>query len=130
MSTLSVGIIQSQTVSPPVIRNSIGTEIGTFCRAWCTFKGLAPNPSSTMVGFNVSSITDIAVGRWTVNFTTAMVDDNYSFYVNGRNPGSSGGMGWGNPTVLSPPSPASLQVCYTQSGNYTDLDLVTVGVFR
>lgn len=51
------------------------------CRAWVNFNGTG------IVGIrnsgNVSSITDIAVGLYGVNFTTPMPDSNYAVFANG-----------------------------------------------
>lgn len=134
MSTLSVGIIQSQTVNPPVIRNSIGTEIGTFCRAWCSFDGSVANPTSTMVGFNVSSITDNGVGRYVVNFASAMVDTNYAALAT-AGVGTAGNLGTavalGNSVV--PPS-KTVNSCTIRSMNFNadgiDQTIVSFAVFR
>jgi hypothetical protein len=79
MSTLSVGTIKSNTTSPPVIQNSSATEVGTFCRAWVNFNGVGVVTSRA--DFNVSFITDEAVGIFTVNFETAMSDANYCTLV-------------------------------------------------
>lgn len=76
MSTLSVGTIKSNTSSPPTIQNSSGTEIGTLCRAWVNFNGTGT--VAIRSSFNVSSITDNNTGDYTVNFTTAMPDENYA----------------------------------------------------
>ena len=77
MSTLNVTTIQSNTAStPPVINDSAGTQIGTFCRAWVNFNGTGT--VAIQASFNVSSVTDGGVGVYTVNFTTAMPDANYS----------------------------------------------------
>jgi hypothetical protein len=46
------------------------------CRAWVNFNGTG-TPAIRASG-NVSSITDIAAGTYTVNFTTALPDANYS----------------------------------------------------
>jgi hypothetical protein len=46
-------------------------------RAWVQFSNTAGTPSINESG-NVSSITDEGVGRYTVNFATAMPDANYS----------------------------------------------------
>jgi hypothetical protein len=73
---LSTGLIQSDTSSPPVIKNSSGTDIGTFCRAWVNFNGTGT--VAIRASFNVSSITDLGVGLYTVNFTTGMPDASYS----------------------------------------------------
>ena len=79
MSTISVGTIQSNTTSPPVIRNSSNTEIGTFCRAWVNFDGTGT--VAIRQAFNVSSITDGGTGDYTVNFTNAMSDADYSVNI-------------------------------------------------
>ena len=47
-------------------------------RAWVNFNGVTANTPINASG-NVSSVTDIAVGSFRVNFTTAMPDTNYSF---------------------------------------------------
>jgi hypothetical protein len=75
MSTLSVGTLKSNTTSPPVVQNSAGTGIGTFCRAWVNFNGTGT--VAIRASFNVSSITDNNTGNYSVNFTTAMPDANY-----------------------------------------------------
>jgi hypothetical protein len=79
MSTLSVATIKSQNTLPPAVQNSSGTEIGTFCRAWVNFNGTGT--VAIRASFNVSSITDNGTGDYTVNFTTAMTDINYSSTV-------------------------------------------------
>ena len=61
---------------------SVGAAYG--CRAWVNFNGttsFSPNPSTSAIrgSGNVSSITDDGgFGKFTINFTTAMPDANYS----------------------------------------------------
>jgi hypothetical protein len=62
--------------TPPTIQDSGGTQIGTFCRAWVNFNGTGT--VAIRASFNVSSITDNGTGDYTVNFTNAMPDANYS----------------------------------------------------
>lgn len=62
--------------TPPTIQDSAGTQIGTFCRAWVNFNGTGT--VAIRASFNVTSITDNGTGDYTVNFTTAMPDANYS----------------------------------------------------
>lgn len=52
---------------------------GATCRAWVNFNGTGT--VAIRAAFNVSSITDNGTPDYTVNFTTAMPDANYS--VNG-----------------------------------------------
>lgn len=46
------------------------------CRAWVNFNGTGT--VAIRASFNVTNITDNGVGDYTVNFTTAMPDANYS----------------------------------------------------
>ena len=46
------------------------------CRAWCNFNGTGT--VAIRASFNVSSITDNGTGDYTVNFTNAMEDADYS----------------------------------------------------
>ena len=66
--------IQSSTANTPVVfKDGNGTQIGTLCRAWVNFNGT----NGTIRGsFNVSSITLVATGIYTANFTNALPDTN------------------------------------------------------
>ena len=77
MSTLNVNTVQSSTSNPPIFKNSGGDVAGTLCRAWVNFNGTG----TVAIGdsFNVSSITDTGVGVYSINFTNAIPDTNYSF---------------------------------------------------
>jgi hypothetical protein len=48
------------------------------CRAWVNFDGTTATPSTIRGSGNVSSVTKNGTGDYTVNFTTAMPDVNYS----------------------------------------------------
>ena len=65
MSTLKVNTIQ----------NTSGVEVYT-CKAWVNFNGTGT--VAIRASGNVSSITDNGTGDYTVNFTNAMIDVNYS----------------------------------------------------
>lgn len=56
--------------------NASGSAPFYVCRAWVNFDGTGT--VSIRGSGNVSSITDTNVGQWTVNFTTALPDVNYS----------------------------------------------------
>ena len=58
---------------------SVATAYG--CRAWVNFNGTGT--VAIRASGNVSSITDHAVGDFTVNYTTAMPDTNYCYQCNG-----------------------------------------------
>lgn len=81
--TTAITVDGSQVVS---FDNNFGTVAGLpsyQCRAWVNFNG-----TGTVVirgSGNVSSITDNAVGDYTINFTNAMPDTNYSTVVSNGN---------------------------------------------
>jgi len=55
--------------------NATGSAPVYACRAWVNFDG---NTTSIRESGNVSSVTDSGTGRYTVNFTTSMPDNNYA----------------------------------------------------
>jgi hypothetical protein len=67
------GIIPAASITDAL--NASGNAPMYVCRAWVYFNG------SGTVGIigsgNVSSVTDNGIGSYTVNFTTAMPDENY-----------------------------------------------------
>ena len=66
-----------------------------LCKAWCHFKGTGT--VSIDNSFNVGSITDTAVGRYTVNFSTAYGDASYTCSVMS---GSDGTTSIGRPNTV------------------------------
>lgn len=83
--TGAVVFATSPTLTTPTINSAqVPTISGTaplyMCRAWVNFNGTGT--VAIRAGGNVSSITDSGVGEYTVNFTTAMPDANYSPTLN------------------------------------------------
>jgi hypothetical protein len=75
--TVVADTLQSSiTGTPPQFNDGVGTQIGTLCRAFVNFNGTGT--VAIRASFNVSSITDNGTGDYTVNFTTAMPDANYT----------------------------------------------------
>ena len=107
---------------------SVATAYG--CRAWVNFNG-----TSTVAireSGNVSSITDNGTGDYTVNFTTAMPDANYSIAGGGNGATNL------NPACLLTASlteyntVSSARVSTTNSSNASKLDYskIHVQIFR
>ena len=73
MSTLRTDTLANSggTKSVPV-----NTVVDGSAKAWVNFNGTGT--VAIRASFNVSSITDSGTGDYTVNFTTAMVDTNYT----------------------------------------------------
>lgn len=106
---------------------SVATAYG--CRAWVKFDGtgtVAINGSG-----NVSSITDNGTGDYTVNFTTAMPDANYSVANT-----STGAANDEQRVKILATSASSSPTTYTTSAvrlagyTSTDYKVVTVSIFR
>jgi hypothetical protein len=67
--------------------NASGSAPLFACRAWMVFNG-SGTPAIRGSG-NVSSITDLGVGAYRMNFTTSMPSINYSWSFGGNNDGSN-----------------------------------------
>ena len=77
--THNVTIPSAGVVSPASLRtelNASGTAPIYACRAWVNFNGTGT--VAIRASGNVSSITDNGTGDYTVNFTTAMPNTDYS----------------------------------------------------
>jgi hypothetical protein len=80
---ISVGGIPDGVVDTDVLAaNAVTTaklgsaEQSGLCKAWVNFNGIGT--VAIRASYNVSSITDNGVGLYTVNFTAALADANYS----------------------------------------------------
>lgn len=69
------------TLRVTTLQNTSGVEVYT-CKAWVNFDGTGT--VSIRASGNVSSITDNGTGDYTVNFTTAMADTNYSVVTSNK----------------------------------------------
>jgi hypothetical protein len=75
----AAGTDDSRALSPARLRdavNATGTAPIFACRAWVNFDGTGT--VAIRASGNVSSITDLGVGQYRVNFATAMPDANYA----------------------------------------------------
>ena len=112
---------------------SVATAYG--CRAWVNFNGTGT--VAIRASGNVSSITDNGTGDYTVNFTTALADANYSIAGSQGITGAGGLAGIfvvnriGTSGNESAPTASACRVnTNTQSGNTTDVAYVNVAIFR
>jgi len=128
-STSQLVIENGVALTPPTIVDVNNVQIGTFCRAWINFNGTG-TPASR-ASFNVSSITDNGVGNYTVNFTNAMPDANYSAIGNMNTAGT--GVGTANDGQVSPYSylvGSIAIVTMDGSGTLGDKAWISVAIFR
>lgn len=117
--------------TPDALSTASGSAPSYSARAWVNFNG-----SGTVAireSGNVSSITDNGTGQYTVNFTTAMPDANYSFVCGGQ--GSVGAtlgsvVGRGNNATVQQTT-TTLPLNFTNGGNgFVDGLVCTIAIFR
>jgi len=104
------------------------------CRAWVNFNGTTASPSTMRGNGNVSSVTKNGTGDYTVNFTTAMVDANYSIVGQASTVTGDSGRGEGIFTLYegSAPATGSCRFYTAQSNTASNSDriYVTLAIFR
>jgi hypothetical protein len=101
------------------------------CKAWVNFNGTGT--VAIRASYNVSSITDNAVGWYTVNFTTALADANYAAFVNVF-PETSGTSAQGSGSLRGTRTKTTTAIGFG-TVNYTDAALtdfqeIDVAIFR
>jgi hypothetical protein len=101
---------------------SVATAFG--CRAWVNFNGTG-TPAIRGSG-NVSSITDVNVGRYTINFTNAMPDTNYAV-VTGQGDNVAANT-VGNTSPIS--SASSVPFNHYEANTFQDVTQLFLAVFR
>ena len=125
----STGLITpGVTLGSSVVDVPSGSAPSYLCRAWVNFNGTST--VAIRASGNVSSITDNGTGDYTLNFTTAMPDANYS--ISGYCLASSGG---GSAYIVLgndfPPSSGSCRVGVGDiSTGARDVAFVMFQVFR
>ena len=126
------------TIKVDTIKDTNNVEVYT-CKAWVNFNGTG-TVAITESG-NVSSITDNGTGDYTVNFTNAMEDANYSL----AHMCNSGSLTSGQPAGVSIRSPYNSSTLDSEAmtttsfrinagfGNTTvryDVSVISIAVFR
>jgi len=83
MSTLVAANIQNTGSGAPTVKNSSGTEIGQFARAWVCMEAFGTVTIED--DFNVSSITDESTGHFIINFDNNLANTNYAIIASATN---------------------------------------------
>ena len=133
---IATDTIQSSTTgTPPQFNDGSGAQIGTLCRAWVNFNGTSATPITPRANYNVGSVTKNGTGNYTINFTNALPDANYSANI------TAGGVSVGRQPVVSASVDSSgLTVAPTTTAfrfnvviisvTKTDADYLNVSIFR
>ena len=127
-------ITTAEIAANAVTTAKLGTaEVSGLCKAWVNFNGTGT--VAIRASYNVSSITDNGTGDYTVNFTTALADANFSTICGGQENFTAGTDGFvslkGNTTQSSL---SSIRIACSSSGISTtsvgDFATVNVAIFR
>ena len=78
----STGGVTITNSNPNQLTTTTGSPAYYGARAWVNFNGTGTPGINASV--NVSSISDNGTGDYTINYSTAMPDANYSFTANGK----------------------------------------------
>jgi hypothetical protein len=134
--SLASGLVapSATTATTATTATSLTTASGSApsysARAWVNFNG--NGTVAIRASGNVSSITDNGTGDYTVNFTTAMPDANYSLSVTPGADTTNGSIGYQN--SLTAPSTTACRIATrllnTTPAPAVDRDLVMASFFR
>jgi hypothetical protein len=133
MSTLNVTTVSATNIRASSIQDTGGNNGSTpaaiangIAKAWVNFNGTGT--VSIRASFNVSSITDNGTGLYTINFTTALADANYSAVFGGGVTGTASWARTGNPGFTY--TTTGLQLACNSSAAALDHSIVSVAIFR
>ena len=117
--------------------NASGSAPIYACRAWVNFNGTGT--VAIRDSGNVSSITDNGTGDYTINFTTAMEDDDYACLISAVNRGSNSGVGYSlgyysaaDNVNAQTYTTSTVRITNKRSDNtdFVDLNTFSVAIFR
>jgi len=109
------------------------TAVAYGCRAWVNFNGTTASPSTIRASGNVSSVTKNGTGDYTVNFTTAMVDANYSAVAGGNCTGATITVAQPNSNssfAYAAPTTSACRLLFSNNTGTKDIDVCNVAIFR
>lgn len=128
MSTLRVGTISNTGGTASTSSDNV---INGCAKAWVNFNGTGT--VAIRAGYNVSSITDNGTGSYTVNFTNALADANYSATMCFGGGGAQGGGAYGTvelPAAQVPTSSTIRMQCRDGGQAAFDYSYIYVSIFR
>ena len=136
VTSTGTSVTGTQSVSGNLSFNSgYGSSAVAYgCRAWVNFDGTTNTGGFCTIrgSGNVTTVADNGTGNYTINFTTAMPDVNYSM-VNGcsATPSASGRSASASPLSVATYLVGSVRIICNDTGNATiDPDIVNISIFR
>lgn len=128
LTTAEAVVAAGYTTSAGVLTqfNAAGAAPVYACRAWVNFNGTGT--VAIRASGNVTSITDNGTGNYTVNFTTAMPDANYSVISTIEADGT--GFGQANIANGTTPTTSAVQMRTINNSVFIDPTRCFVAIFR
>jgi hypothetical protein len=133
-STLATTVASPTLTTPNINSAQFATVTGTApiypCRVWVNFNGTGT--VAIRASGNVTSITDNGTGDYTVNFTTAMPDANYTLVATIK-PTAAASSTNGKVVNIRYDTNLATSSCRlwcNSTGGAEDMDVVAVAVFR
>ena len=127
----SAAVSNAKLAANAVTIDKLGTnEQSQLCKAWVNFNGTGT--VAIRASYNVSSITDNGTGDYTVNFTTALVDANYSTVItcNLNATGNSSRLGSAPFNQAATTGSIRMQTTLSSSTGAEDMQFINVAIFR
>jgi hypothetical protein len=121
-SVASSGIVSTADASGILKVQSNG--VTTNALAWVNFNGVTT--TTIRSSYNVSSVTYVSTGTYTINYTNALADANYC--VTGTGTGPSYGANSRVLNVNTAPTTTSVQVVVTTSSTTNAVDSISTNV--
>ena len=117
-----------------VIPDLSGSNTNLFnefkCRAWVNFNGTTSSPSTIRGSGNVTSIIKNSTGDYTINFTTAMPDENYSIIASGGTLAINGISDICVSRVSNVSGSCRIETVRGSTNTKTDFSYIGIGIFR
>jgi hypothetical protein len=130
-ATLATTVANPTFTTPNINSAQFATVSGTApiypCRAWVNFNGTGT--VAIRASGNVTSITDNGTGDYTVNFTNALVDANYSSAITSDNTNAAV-LAFGADAATARTTTALRLRTANTSGTLTDAGVISVAIFR
>jgi hypothetical protein len=135
-ATLATTVANPTFTTPNINSAQFATVSGTApiypCRAWVNFNGTST--VAIRASGNVTSITDNGTGDYTVNFTTALADANYSANGTAKIVGGTGGQNVRihNDAYATSVTTTALKIQVTSAANaaVADSEMVNIAIHR
>jgi len=134
VDNIKAGTVQTDDLAPLAITGAklSGGQTGNApifgARAWCVFNGTTTGTNAPTAGGNVTSVTRVSAGNYTITFTTAMSDTAFAPVCNCRLSGTVGIVAPAPDIVLTTTS-ISIQA-FNSAGSLIDPTYVFVAIFR